>query len=639
MFTVVFVFIVLIGALAFVVYKWVKRKQTIARTATKKEEYLELIADYYADAATRSDVWITAYKEAYQPGDELWVDFPWMNNTEQFHSILDILDAFVQATNSKKSIYYKSKELWNIVVNALNTIRKKIKFPPTNFNVPFGTNWYQFSITLPRLLTAAMFLYEAQFGTVHEELLNFMQRYVLAYLPNPVKSMGWTREGPNIVMMSVPYFGAHLLLGDFEDTLSSPEVKTVLATANFEIVTRGEGLYPDGGFWFHKTLRAYGYITSSFKDYVLVNKLFKYTSFNQFYRAFEKTEHPTIECHFGPWFGRALSIKSTQRMGKLGFYRIDSISGVSCKTADWILSFNGQHPELCAYESDQQNYVMAQFWVFARMFMYADTETSIQTALITRYPGVVSFDNKLVELRSTTTTTDQFFPTEAATYICQLEGVLAFYTEFQFAELNIRTWELIVVDAHTDGYYCLQYMMPIRGSSNSQLYKSVNLGRSGVRYNESTGVVYKFPHDYTHILRGQPELDATVVGDNGVTTYTSLQLLPDNENYVCYVTCGKPHHNMRTHDPAKRSIDLFDCSVHFDTTRKWLVLRRGKSAVIGQSIYPMPKTINVQQSDVNSVLGLNAEPVNGILTTIPQKTYKFNVNHASLMCEFKLSSS
>lgn len=638
MFTIIFFCIVLICSLAFIIYKWVKRKQTLERTATKKDQYLQLIAEYYADSATRTDSWITAYKEAYQPeDDQLWSDFPWTNNTEQFHSILDILDAFVQATNTKNSIYYKSQELWGIVREALSIIRKKIKFPPTNFTVPFGTNWYQFSITLPRLLTAAMFLYEAQFGKQDEELLNFMQRYVLAYLPNPVKSMGWARDGPNVVMMSVPYFGAHLLLGDFEDTLDLSEVKTVLNTANFKIVTHGEGLYPDGGFWFHKTLRAYGYITSSFKDYVLVNKLFEYTSFYQFYKAFEKTEHPTIECHFGPWFGRALSIKSSQNaLGKLGFYRIDSIAGVSCKTSRWILSFNGQHPELCAYESDQANFVMAQFWVFARMLMYSDTETTIQTALITRYPGVVSFDNKLVELRSTTTTTDQFFPTEAATYICQLDNILAFYTEFQFAELNIKTWELIVVDEQTDGYYCLQHLAPIRAASNSQLYKSVNLGMSGVRYNESTGVVYKFPHDYTHILRGQPELETAVVGDNGVTTYTSLQLLPDNEDYVCYVTCGKPHHNMRAHDPENRRIDLFESSVHFDATRKWLVLKRGKSVAIGQSIYPMPKTINLQQNDTNAVLGLNAQPVNGILTTIPTKTYKFNVNHASLMCEFKL---
>lgn len=636
LFTIVSIMILVVGVLAFVIYRWVRRKQTADRTANKKTEYLQLIVDYYADAASQSDAWITAYKEAYQADDVLWADFPWMNNTEEFHNILDILDSFVQATNTKDSIYYKSTELWDIVRSALGTIRKKIKFPPTNYTVPFGTNWYQFSITLPRLLTAAMFIYESQFGTPDDELMNFMQRYILSYLPTPVKSMGWEREGPNIVMMSVPYFGAHLLLGDFEDTLESPECKTVLKTANFDIVTSGEGLYPDGGFWFHKTLRAYGYITSAFKDYVLVNKLFNYTSFNQFYRAFEKTEHPTIECHFGPWFSRTTSIKSTERMGKLGFFRIDSISGVSCKTPRWILAFNGQHPVLCAYESDQTNYILCQFWLFARMLMYADTETSLQNALITRYPGVVSFDNKLIEMRSTTTTTDQFFSTDAATHICQIDKVLGFYTEFQFDELNLKTWELILVDEQSDGYYCLQYIAPIRPVSNSQIYKSVNLGIAGVRYNESTGVVYKFPNDYTHILRGQPELDTTVVGDNGLTTYTSLQLLPDNEDCVCYVTCGKPHHNMRSHDPEKRSIDLFDCSLHFDVERKWLVLKRGKSVAIGLSIYPMPKTINIQQSDVNTVLGLNVQPVNGILTSIPTKAYKFSVNSASLMCEFKL---
>lgn len=634
LFTIITVAVVLLGLTAFGLYKLVHNLNAKSRISDKKSQYLELITEYYSLVATQSDEWVTVFKESYQPEkDILWADFAWTTDTEEFGSIINIMDTFVQSTNTPKSIYYKSTRLWDIVREALGIIQKKLKFPPTANRVPFGTNWYQFSISLPRLITAATCLYETQFGRPDDFLEGFMQRYVLSYLPTPVKSMGWVREGPNIVMMSVPYFGAHILLGDFEDTLDITEVKEVLKTANFQLVTSGEGLYPDGGFWFHGKLRAYGYITSAFNDYVLVNKLFDYTSFNQFYKAFEKIEHPTIRRHFGPWFGRALGMTSNNKTGKLGFYRIDSIAGVSCKTARWLLSFNGQHPTLCAYESDQANYLLCQFWIFARMMMYHDAEASLQPALVTRYPGVVSFDNKLVEMRSTTTTTDQFFASDAHTHICQLDGLLGFYTEFSFPELNIKTWELILVDESTDGYYCLQWLKSVRNVSNSQIYKSVNLGSAGVRYNESPGVVYKFPNDYTHILRGQPELDSNVLGDNGITPYTSLQLTPDNDDYVCFVTCGKPNHNMRSHDVDLRKIELFDASLEFNADLNWLILRRGKDAVIGVSMDPIPKTITVQQADINKVLGLTVRPIDGILTS---KSFKFTVGNASLMCRFRV---
>lgn len=269
--------------------------------------------------------------------------------------------------------------------------------------------------------------------------------------------------------------------------------------------------------------------------------------------------------------------------------------------------------------------------------MYPDTEASLQKALITRYPGVVSYDNTIVEMRSTTTTTDQFFAAEPRTFICQLDQLLGFYTEFQFAELNIKTWELILVDEASDGYYCLQWIKSIRNVSNKQIFKSLNFGSSGVRYNESPGVVYKFPNDYTHILRGQPELDSEVLGDNGITTYTSLQVVPDNDDYVCFVTCGKPNHNMKGHDIDARKIELFDASLEFDSKLGWLVLKRGKNAAIGVSLDPIPKTITLQQSDVNNILGLSVQPIDGILASIPSKSYKFTVGNASLMCRFKIA--
>lgn len=288
-------------------------------------------------------------------------NYEWNTNSEAFLDLIRIVQRMIIRSCQPESIHYKNETIWNMARHFINEVQSRLPTQPKFKTFPWGENWYQFSISYPLFLVIVAYLQVRLFKKdVDQTIYRTLSLYIQNYFESPaddrsgIKSMGWLCDGPNAIMMAVPYIGGHLLLKDLDN--KNNICKYIERYVSLQFVTSGEGLYPDYGFVFHSTLRAYGYVYSSYNDIVLISKFLEKNDYLKLKNVFEIFEHPTIPRHFSGWFTRSASVATNRKGGKLGFYAVDSICAVIAKTADWMIQFNGQRTSLCYYESDQENY-------------------------------------------------------------------------------------------------------------------------------------------------------------------------------------------------------------------------------------------------------------------------------------------
>lgn len=548
---------ILAVVIAVVLYMYIQYK----RTNNKKLEdnisrYAEQIYDYSLSIQTMDDQAASLIIDTYKwQGDVVLSvsqtdaagndvpDYAWNTNAEAFLEVILKIQEMMVLTSISTSKHYENTHIWDIVINFVDKVMSKIPLPPQAYKFPWGQNWYQFSITFPRFLVIASYLYYRIFNKQNTTLQSHLSNYINNYFQNPtarngVVSMGWLRDGPNAVMMTVPYIGGKLLMKTYDENDAILEY-----TRNYislKDTTSGEGIYPDGGFVFHSTLRAYGYIYSAYQDFFILSRFFN-MPIDKIQNIFDIFEHPTIPLHFSAFFTRSGSLSSGQS-GRLGFFVVDSIKAVIAKTPNWYLGFNGQTTRLCFYEADGSNKSWGQLWLMCRQFLYADSESKWIRDFVPYYPGVISFDNAIQDMPTTTTTTTTFPPNDAKCMICYFDSAIGIRNEYsvthELFDLSVVEFMLIT----NQGYHVFyrikpnatrQATEPIRVSVNFGGYiqgASVTGLGTGYKFEKSTSFVYDDKKNNVITSVKHPTLNKTI---------TSLQVVPPlDRTSGQYVDCS-----------------------------------------------------------------------------------------------------
>lgn len=372
------------------------------------------------------------YSSVLIPVGDASIGQTWDTDSEVFGDLCKILQSMMSYGSDRKSVYYKNTLLWNQIVFAIRTIAAKLPDIPAANTVPWGTNWYQFSITYPTFLVATAFAYLETFNKEDA----FITRHLASYINNYFKeskivdgiySMGWLRTESNVIGMSVPVIGGRLYSNRF-----NPEANSQIYARDYMSIN---WVYSDNGFYYDNTYithisRNDGYTTSFYYEFIFVYDFYRMKSifFDVIHRNFSITEHPDIPLHHGPWFNRGAMMKGFTPGRKFAHYGLDIRGferGVSLRTKTISLQYCGQMKPLAAYEADRVNKEWAQCWVFMRRPLTINSADRLYKELVPYYDAVHSYGLRQIDWASTMTTTAVFIPDDTLCSLVYIQDKVA----------------------------------------------------------------------------------------------------------------------------------------------------------------------------------------------------------------------
>lgn len=610
------VFISIVVGLGYYVYVLYNKSQTVVNNLTRYSEY---IYDYALNSQSITDSVSKIKMDEYDfNGGALTTsaidssgnaipNYKWNTHSEAFLDVIRVLQDIAVLSANPKSAIYKSKVLWDqILKDFVDRVMKNLPTPPIANTVPWGTNWYQFSISFPLFLTILCYVHRRIFGKGNDFFESHLAIYIDNYFTVPntetgVISMGWLRDGPNAIMMAVPYIGGKLLMKtlDVNDNIC----KYVRKFSSIPLVTEGEGLFPDMGYIFHTSLRAYGYIYSSIQDFQVIASFFG-EDISKLYTIYKRVEHPDIPLHFSPMFTRSASCASAVR-GEYGFEVINSIRAAFIKRPDWYLSFYGQKEDLCFYESDKAENTWALIWLGARVFFYKDSPSKWQRELIPYYPGVITYNKVVPILETQTTTTTTFLPTFAKTMLCRLPNAIAMRNEYSVVHqsYSISVVETILVDEY--GHHS-HYKITPNEDETDPIFIGVNKGKkievltSGV----GLGRCYKFDKFNSFIYNSDIIEEGNVLDLFTNVNNDYLQLKPRISNGVANLSFSNTHKEINNIKsvPTEFKIETGTHLLHFDPkvgNYLWLFDKTTDECVITKYYKGYVPSIEIPRTDLS----------------------------------------
>lgn len=399
----------------------------------------------------------------------------WDTDTESFGDLCNSLMGMVSYASDKNSKYYNNALLWKQILFAVRTISGKLPDRPKAFTTPWGTNWYQFSITYPTFLVSTAFSYLEVTGVEDAFLTRHLASYINNYFEESrsvdgLKSMGWLRYESNVVGMSVPVIGGRLYSQRFDGNVNSQKYARDYMSANY--VYEGNGFYYDNTYITHVS-RNDGYTTSFYNEFVLVFNFYRMDTkfFTILHRTFGITEHPDFPLHHGPWFSRTSSLKGFEPGRKFAHYGLDIRGferGVCVRTKNISLHYNGQIKPLAAYESDQVNREWGQCWIFMRRALTKNSASKLYAELVPYYDGVHSYGRKQINWVSSTTTTETFEPESTLCSLCYIQDKVAgMYNKFKITMANQYTFDIEEINLVTPKGFHVYYNCKINLSTAS----------------------------------------------------------------------------------------------------------------------------------------------------------------------------
>lgn len=381
----------------------------------------------------------------------------WDTDSSTFGDMCKELQSMVSFASDKTSKYYKDELLWKQILFSIRTIAAKLPNKPKDYVVPWGDNWYQFSITYPTFLVSTAFAYIETFNDEEPFLTRHLSSYIANYykespVVNGLYSLGWLRYESNVIGMSVPVIGGRLYSNRFNKNANSQKYCREYLSA--EYVYEGNGFYYDNTYITHVS-RNDGYTTSFYYEFVFVYDFYRMKTrfFKVLHRNFSILEHPTIPLHHGPWFTRTSSMAGFKPGRQFAKYGVD-IRGyersICVRTPQIGLFYCGQIIPLAAYESDRTNKEWSQCWVFMRRPLTKTSDSRMYTSLVPFYDGVHSYGKRQINLPSVSTTTTVWPPDSALCSLCYIQdraaGMYNKYkikltSEFSFdiEEINLAT--------------------------------------------------------------------------------------------------------------------------------------------------------------------------------------------------------
>lgn len=535
----IFFVICLIILIVIIAYKWWTYKPVLSnveklKILVPKMYEMRFSGTVKDDEIHQNMLEFQEYWENKDTNETLW-GYNWAgSDSSEFDDMLREIEPMIITASKPQSTFYKNQKFWQMVEDFIILVTDKINFGINyKYQFPFGNNWYAFSITLPRIIASSVFYYRQTFNKPNPVLESTMKRYVTKIIETPRLSLGWSRQGSNAVMMFVPFLISHILMGDWVNYETIPDVVETFKDVYLPVVKEDIGLYPDGSFLFHQTknditgntgyLRAYGYLTSSFTEYYFLNEFFESNHWRNAQIAFDKLCHPTIRLHYPSWFTRTVSMSHSEMFkGKLGRHLIDTIRGVSILAPGFVLQFNGQSPNLSFAEVDYNHSKMPLISIFMRRLLYQNTAPSLNVNHVPFYPGVVSNQHTALELRVEIQgqTTHQYFPEIAKSAVVGINGFnnvpgyVGLYNHFSLYGFNMT--EMVIAN-ELGMYNCIKF---------NHEHVDTNMVRS-IGYGKTIDVIQ--PNRYYLIDRRELVCiysDVTVT----VLKLTSLQKLNNTRN-------------------------------------------------------------------------------------------------------------
>ncbi|MBT0716654.1 Occlusion-derived virus envelope protein E66 [Dolichomitus sp. PSUC_FEM 10030005] len=541
----------LVLGIAIIIRYYNKNSENNQQTVTRIVKFTKLMKNYmnYKLMGVKTAT-INVDLESFQFNDQLFTAYKWQDNSPETDSLCNALDRVLMGTMDPNNSPARHKKIWQIVEFSIKTICERISIPLPNNRVPWGHNWYAFSISIPRILVFATFLHRDQFNRPNREIEGWLRLLVPELLKTPKQSLGWIRDGPNAVMMAIPYLGANILLNRYDNAVGHADFKYVLKYIQINYVTSGEGFYADGGFVFHSNMRAYGYVYGSFVDFKLLADYYKFDSIagklEKIYNLLNNPS-PKIRTQYGPWFSRTQNMSiGTKAYGTFGYNIIPSNSMISVRTVDFTLQFHGQKRYLGHYEADQANFNMLQYATMSRHYHYEDTDPILRLEFMTYYPGVISLNNKHIVLKTDPifTTTQSFVPDDAQSILCQInDRTIGVYNTYNIRVLKFKVEEVILI---TDYGMTISYNVTQRGGNmggigNDTVFVSTNFGklRNDITQDNSEKTTTKrveFKNDSTICHTSGPTYLRKCTREEDNMDFYSFQMELDNNNCAAFST-------------------------------------------------------------------------------------------------------
>lgn len=653
--TIVLVIIIILFCLGtFIYYRYTKQaqfqdKQTLFETLIYEYALNRMISDpsrvqFYMNAFKFDSTMLTVEELNLSEDKRIWYA-----DSETFGTFVNTLNSLMAATIDPQSRFYKNESIWKMLKHAIREIESKLPSVPENYKFPWGANWYQFSVSYPLFLVSTTYMHRRLYNRDDEFMTRHLSSYIANYFKDPptnngIISMGWLRDGPNAILMAVPYIGGHLFLNDYNEY--STGMNYIRSYVTLKFVTTKNGFYPDGSFIFHTDLRAFGYITSAYQDFVLVSKFMGITnSLKAVHLALAKSEHPTIPRHFGPWFNRtSRQYSSFSKLGRLGFFVYDHMRGISAKTADWIISFNGQQPDICFYESDGSNYSWAQYWTMARRFMYKDTADRIFKPLLPYYPGVWSYGRQAIDIKSQTTTTETYLPSFASCIICKFgDEAIGMYNRYivDMAGNNFDVTELTLltrIGVHC--YYSIKPNLSLASSNTITLGVQVDtlatendrLAGEGAEYGKrfSKTCSFVYPGVLGKVLSDEIE---DPLDKNKKLTVLYVEPRLDGLGSQCGFSNvhSDSGHNELILPPNINHIETSNFTLVYSDIKSALILQNKltKTAVVSTDMGPIYRTdLSIEKSVLDDIFTKGYRPLDKSMILIGD-SYKLNVSNGA----------
>lgn len=436
----------------------------------------------------------------------------WFKDTEIFGDLCNILRNMMTYASDPDSKYYKNKDLWKIILSSFRFFNPNVPNYVTDYQVPFGTNWYQFSITYPIYLVATAFSYLKVFGREDPFLVRHLSSYINNYFKDPPRpdqgmiSIGWLRDGSNVAGMSVPLIGGRLYSRRFTpNTTSQQYIRNFFAA---EYSYSGNGMYYDNSFIFHES-RNDGYTTSFYNEFLLVYNFYRLNTrfFKILHHNFSILEHPTIPYHHCPWFTRTGSCKGFQPVRKFARYGLDIRGyerGVCVRTKEISLFYNGQNPGLACYESDRVNKEWGQCWVFMRHALTKEHPGRLYPTLVPYYGGVHSYGLKQIDWASQLQTTNTYNATNVTCSLCCFQDRAAgMYQKFSITMDSIYKFDVEEINIATPtGFHVYYHCQPDMVLASSNPYTiACHLGKlDPVQENRLKGIASKHAYAFDNFI-------------------------------------------------------------------------------------------------------------------------------------------
>lgn len=430
-------------------------------------------------------------------GDDLFSDLKeWSSDVTVLANLGARLLKLTKAlANQTKNSSFLDKKYLDAIITSCQALQTKIEAWPYKDNTfPWGANWYQFSVSIPYYFVCIYYLLRNIYNWAPTEIDKVKTAgisWISKLTQSPKKGIGWTRTGPNTILMGMPWTVVQYWNGVLDEIKTQDDVVYMMAQANVNTVVSGEGMRPDGGYIFHTNVRAYGYVASSLKSANILNCLLS-NNFGEMYQYLSNLMcHPNIDANLAGLFSREPTVKRFMNAGQFGAFAQFSGGVLTYKQSDWFIQMMGCIKGVAYYEADKAQDRWAPAWIMLReMWTRGSLIRQYDSKTLTCFPGYTRMKSDVSgespAFPTKTSTTTSMIPAQASS-ACLIQDDIS---------ILLSSW-IVDVSVEPKCYYTLlngyQYSeitwLDKRGRTTLVYFKAADIEKETVVHTMELGVV------------------------------------------------------------------------------------------------------------------------------------------------------